>query len=71
MVQPPLQVRRQVGCRCVTPRRVLLQRLGDDRLHFVSQLRVERAEPRRVLLQDQPGGLGQGPVLELIRQPVG
>ena len=35
------------------------------------QLRVERAEPRRVLLADHPGGLGQGPVLELIRQPVG
>ena len=69
--QPAPEVRRQVRRRRVAPRRVLLQRLGHDRLHVAAQLRVDRAQPRRLLLQDQPGRLGQGPVLQLVRQPAG
>jgi hypothetical protein len=69
--QPAPQVRRQVRRPLIAPRWVLLLRLGHNRLHVAAELRVERAEKRRILLQDQSRGLGQRSVLQLIRRAVG
>ena len=66
--QPAPQVRRQIRRRRVAPRRVLLQRPGPDRLQIAAEFRSDHAETRWVVLQDQPGRLGQRPVLQGIWQ---
>ena len=68
--QVSTDVRGQLRRRRVAPRPVLLQCPGHDRLHVAAQVRVEPAEPRRLLLADHPRRLRHGQVLQGVGKPV-
>jgi hypothetical protein len=57
--QIPADIRREGRRRCISPRLVFLQGLGDDRLYIASVDAADRAESSRIFLLDGARGLDQ------------
>ena len=69
VVEVPAYVGGEIGSALVAPLLVLLQGLGEDRLHVTAQGPVPLAQPGRRLVLDHPRALGDRPAGDVVREP--